>query len=64
MTEYKCLCCDQIVTAPRRCANPEAAWGMLKLLGYTREELLTTHLANIDFTAQGFSDWLREHADG
>lgn len=56
---FQCLCCDQLVTEPRRCPDPEKAWELLQALGYTREELLTTHRANLDYTAGGFTDWLR-----
>lgn len=56
---FICLCCDQPVTTPRQCPDPAKAWEILQGMGYTREELLTTYLENIDFTARGFSDWLR-----
>lgn len=59
---FKCLCCDQPVT--KRGAmpgNPAKALAVLEALGYTREQLLTTHRANLDYTAPGFIDWLEAY---
>lgn len=58
---YLCLCCDQPCFEPHTCVDPKAAWDLLQGMGFTKEELLTTHLDNIDFTAMGLSDWLRTH---
>lgn len=62
--QYRCLCCNQPVTQPGKAPKDMAkAWESLKLLGYTREQLLDEHLANLDYTAPGFTDWLREHPE-
>lgn len=61
---FICLCCGQPVKGRGQpVKDPVKAWEFLKRLGYTRESLLTEHLANLDYTSPGFSDWLREHQD-
>lgn len=63
---FRCLCCQQPVTAPRERPVTEReafrALGCLTALGYTVESLRTTHRANLDYTWPGFSAWLDRHA--
>jgi hypothetical protein len=59
---FKCLCCDQIVTRRGQEMTPKrahVAWRVLEAMGYTRERLLTEHCDNLDFTAPGFTAWLK-----
>ena len=60
-----CLCCGGDVGrryfVPR--ATPEkwaSSLGLFLAMGYTREELLTKHRAQLDYQLPGMSDWMIE----
>lgn len=56
-----CLCCGQNVLRRRDGCTPEqyeAQLSLLEALGYTRENLLTKHRAQIDFQIPGLAEWM------
>jgi hypothetical protein len=58
---HTCLCCGQRVDEPGKPITPERAeraLAMFDALGFTREELLTKHRAQLDYQSPGFAQWL------
>ena len=58
---HTCLCCGQTLVQAGNPITPERAVRALTIfeaLGLTREELLTTHRAQLDYQAPGFASWL------
>lgn len=56
-----CLCCGQLVYRggkERTIAELEFELGFLEYLGYTREELLTKHRAQLEYQLPGMIEWL------
>lgn len=56
-----CLCCgNRIETqpAPMPPDKLKRAWELFRAIGFTREELLTTRRAQIDFQLPGLAEWL------
>jgi hypothetical protein len=63
LTDFdKCLCCGQAVTEPGKPMTAERAvraYAILTtLVGYTREELLGKHRAQLEYQSPGFVEWL------
>ena len=57
----KCLCCGQPVTERGKPITPERAlkaYAFFIALGFTREELLGKHRAQLDYQSPGFIEWL------
>jgi hypothetical protein len=58
---HTCLCCGQTVTQPGKPITPDRAIRakrMFDALGFTRDELLTKHRAQLDYQSPGFAAWL------
>lgn len=62
MSLHTCLCCGQQLAGPGKPIAPERcerAWSWFEALGFTREDLLTKHRAQLDYQAPGFAEWLQ-----
>ena len=56
---HTCLCCGQQLAGPGKPPkDPDRAWRILSALGFTRDELLLKHRAQIDYQSPGFAEWL------
>ena len=61
---HTCLCCGQRVLQPGKPITPdraERAKRMFDALGFTREDLLGKHRAQLDYQSPGFAAWLEGH---
>ena len=57
----KCLCCGQPITQRGNPITPERAvraFSILTALGFSREALLTTHRAQLDYQSPGLAEWI------
>lgn len=60
--KHTCLCCGQAVFERGNPITPERAARSLQIfeaLGFTREDLLAKHRAQLDYQAPGFAEWLQ-----
>jgi hypothetical protein len=59
--QNSCLCCGQLVYRggkTRTITELEVEFLFLEKLGYTREELLTKHRAQLEYQLPGMIEWL------
>ena len=63
----KCLCCGQPVTDRGNPITPERAeraLGIFLALGFSCEDLLGKHRAQLDYQSPGFIEWLEAREGG